>query len=181
MSVPAPSRGADPASNILLLSCMDLRLLDEIVAFMDGKDLTNRYDHVILAGASLGVMYEGNPHWAQTFWDHLDVARELHDIREVHIMDHRECGAYRKLLGLDFKGDPDGETRAHAEVAHRLKAAILERHPDLRVKCFLMDLSGSAIELAPPDGKVSPYGGKARAKAGRTPAAHRRRRGSAPR
>ena len=40
--------------NVLLLSCMDLRLLDEIVAYMDGRNLTDRYDHVILAGAAWG-------------------------------------------------------------------------------------------------------------------------------
>jgi hypothetical protein len=41
---------------------MDLRLLDETVAFMDRLGMTKRYDHVILAGASLGVTYEGVPH-----------------------------------------------------------------------------------------------------------------------
>jgi carbonic anhydrase len=137
-----------PPHNILLLSCMDLRLLDETVAFMDSIGMTNRYDHVILAGASLGATYEALPHWGQTFWDHVDVARELHDVREVYILEHRQCGAYRKLLGLGFEADPLAEIQGHTEVASVLKAQIRTRHPDLGVRGFLMDLSGGVIELA---------------------------------
>jgi hypothetical protein len=144
---PAPPQPDSGWHNILLLSCMDLRLLDETVAFMDSLGLTNRYDHIILAGASLGVLFDGMPHWGQTFWDHLELARELHAIEEVYILEHRQCGAYAKLLGQTFEGDPHDETRAHAEVASRLKALIQARHPDLGVRSFLMDLAGRAIEI----------------------------------
>lgn len=126
---------------------MDLRLLDETVAFMDSIGMTNRYDHVILAGASLGATYEGLPHWGQTFWDHVDVARELHDIREVYILEHRQCGAYRKLLGFSVGESAEVEALAHAEVASRLKTQIQDRHPDLGVRAFLMGLSGEVTEL----------------------------------
>jgi carbonic anhydrase len=133
--------------NVLLLSCMDLRLLDEIVAYMDGRNLTDRYDHVILAGAALGVMSPATSHWGQTFWDHLALARELHDVAEVHILEHRDCGAYRKLLGLDFTGDPDAEARKHAEFANMLRSRIAREYPTLAVRCFLMDLDGRVSTL----------------------------------
>lgn len=144
--IPSPAHA--PLHNILLLSCMDLRLLDETVAFMDLIGMTNRYDHVILAGAALGASYDGLPHWGQTFWDHIDIARELHDIREVYILEHRQCGAYRKLLGLSFGDHDETEALAHAEVASRLKSQIQARHPDLGVRAFLMDLFGGVTELA---------------------------------
>lgn len=139
-----PSNGGH---NILLLSCMDLRLLDEIVAYMDGRNLTNRYDHVILAGAALGVVHAAHGHWAKTFWDHLALARELHDVAEVHILEHRECGAYRKLLGLHFANDPDAESQKHAEAAHALESLIRLQHPELTVRSFLMDLEGQVSPL----------------------------------
>ena len=44
-----------PRKNVLLLSCMDLRLIDDLVPFMDGDNLTNRYDQLVFAGAALGV------------------------------------------------------------------------------------------------------------------------------
>lgn len=36
-----------------MISCMDLRLTDNILSFLNFDNLHNRYDHVILAGASL--------------------------------------------------------------------------------------------------------------------------------
>lgn len=133
--------------NVLLLSCMDLRLIGKIVTYMDERNLTNRYDHVILAGAALGVVHPANPHWGQTFWDHLALARELHDAAEVHILEHRDCGAYRKLLGIDLSGEPDAEAQKHAEVAHSLRTLINLNHPSLTVRCSLMDLQGRVSPL----------------------------------
>ncbi len=43
-----------PRKMLLLLSRMDARLLDDTVSFMDRYNLTNRYDHVVFAGAALG-------------------------------------------------------------------------------------------------------------------------------
>lgn len=148
VSVPSQEPPAPALHNILLLSCMDLRLLDETVAFMEQAGMTNRYDHVILAGASLGAVYEEIPHWGQTFWDHLDLALELHDVKEVWILEHRQCGAYRKLLSLAFEdGQDEAETRAHAEITLRLKDQIQARHSELGVRRLLMDLAGVVIEL----------------------------------
>jgi carbonic anhydrase len=131
----------------MLLSCMDMRLLDEIVEHMDEQSLTNQYDHVILAGAALGAVYPGHPHWAQTFWDHLEFARDTHQINEVHILEHRDCSIYRKLLGTDFAIDPAAEAQKHAEVAYTLRTLIRMRYPSLSVKCFLMDLQGKVAPL----------------------------------
>ncbi len=133
--------------NVLLLTCMDLRLLDEIVDHMGGRSLTDRYDHVILAGAALGVVHAAHGHWAQTFWDHLALARELHEVEEVHILEHRECGAYQKLLGLHLSDDPEAEKEKHAEAAHALEVLIRLQHPSLVVRSFLMDLEGRVSPL----------------------------------
>jgi carbonic anhydrase len=45
------------------------------------------------------------PAWATTFWDHVQVAIDLHHIHKVVIMDHRDCGAY-KVIGKDLAADP---------------------------------------------------------------------------
>lgn len=39
-----------PRKNVLLLSCMDLRLIDDLVPFMEGDNLSNRYDQLVFAG-----------------------------------------------------------------------------------------------------------------------------------
>jgi len=44
-----------PKKYALVLSCVDARLLDDLVSFLDHDNLTNRYYHVTLPGASLGL------------------------------------------------------------------------------------------------------------------------------
>jgi hypothetical protein len=163
---------------VLAVSCMDLRLLDQIVDFMDQEGLTNRYDQVIFAGASLGALgvpgyeyckspkknYSG---WKNTFLDHLDAAYALHHIKDVVIIEHRDCGAYEKFLpgteGVFCDETLKKETKCHHKYAYDLKQEIekwglaatqQERtcNPnahavELRVHAFLMDLRGDVIQL----------------------------------
>ena len=158
MSYPA-ARGP-----VLLLSCMDLRLLNETVEFMDHDGLNNRYDHVILAGAAYGAL--GGPgardeqgksidlkHWKQTFEDHLAAAYKLHHIKDVYILEHRDCGAYRVYLGAD--GDFDDDQAVEEAACHKKFTDLLTKqiqdwatlnHTKIRVKSFLMDLRGK-VEL----------------------------------
>ncbi|MFO1066609.1 MAG: carbonic anhydrase [Pirellulales bacterium] len=142
-----PARGP-----VLLLSCMDLRFMDEIVQFMDHDGLTNRYDHITIAGAALGAMGAHTPeyqHWKQTFFEHLHVAHKLHYIKDVYILEHRDCGAYREFLGEE--GDFDETEEAEEYACHRKYAESLRKEIEswskqhkikLFVKCFLMDLRG---------------------------------------
>jgi carbonic anhydrase len=150
-----PARGP-----VLLLSCMDLRLLDEIMQFMDQDGLTNRYDHVILAGAALGALGGGQTqyaHWQQTFFDHLQAAYELHRIKDVYIVEHRDCGAYRMFLGADGEfGDDEAEDEAdcHRRYAVQLRELIedwaVKAGTRLKVRSFLMGLRGRVELLDPP-------------------------------
>ena len=157
-----------PRKNVLLLSCMDLRLLDDICEFMEGDNLANRYDQLVFAGAALGVIQPTHASWRDVFFQHLDIAVALHDIRDVYIMEHRHCGAYEKFLGAQGTFD-DSEERQHAEeavhrgYAMRLKDEIQDHCQSkladggdselwtLNVRCFLMDLRGSVRMLEPGD------------------------------
>ena len=143
-----PLRHAAAAGNVeaLLLSCMDYRLVDDIVRYMDGRKMTNNYDHVVLAGASLGAITEKEPAWGETFWKHVEVAKALHHIKKVIIMDHRDCGAYRVFLGKDLKDD--AEKALHAEMLNKLGALVRQKHPDLEVELLLMALDGSVETIA---------------------------------
>lgn len=116
-----PTTGyAVPKKNTLLISCIDLRLADDLVRFMEHENLTNRYDHFILAGASLSTTLECLPNWRNTTknpecgkydvadfdfvsWqktldNHLDIALALHHIEDVYIVEHENCGAYKAFV-----------------------------------------------------------------------------------
>lgn len=138
----------------LLLSCMDPRLLDDVVDFMNHDNLTNRYDHLILAGAALGAL--GGPdgsrtHWKQTFLDQLHASIALHGTQDIYIIEHRHCGAYEKVFCVhdeltDSYEDQTLEYEVHrkyaTQLADELRQIVGGDGKPLRVRTFLMDLRG---------------------------------------
>jgi carbonic anhydrase len=160
-----------PRHHVLLLSCMDPRLIDDLTAFMHRDNLTNRFDQVILAGAALGVLQTTFPHWRETFFEHVALSVALHNIKDVYIVEHRHCGAYKHFLGKEFDNTPEGqalEEQVHREHAFELKEEILRWSADqkdpsgkplkLHVYCFLMDLRGHAklLDEPKPEPKAKP-------------------------
>ena len=127
----------------LLLSCIDYRLTNETENYMTNRGLSHHYDHVMLAGASLGAHNKKFPSWEQTFLDQIDVAINLHHIHKVIVMDHRDCGAYKVILGYEnLEKEPTKETLIHKEQMESLTDIIQEKHPDLDVEMLLMGLDG---------------------------------------
>lgn len=135
-------------TDALLLSCMDYRLVDDTERYMADRGMRDKYDHIILAGASLGATTDKYAAWNQTFWEHLNVAIKLHDIKKVIIMDHRDCGAYKAILGEDFSKDPIKEKTVHSEKLFALEKLIKTKYPELEVELHLMDLSGNVERIS---------------------------------
>lgn len=146
--LPAARSHAAGQTEALLLSCMDFRLVDHTARYMASRGLKDKYDHVILAGAALGALTDKFPAWNQTFWDHLSVALELHKIHQVIVLDHRDCGAYKVILGEDFAPDPAPETTMHATQLKRLGRMIREKYPALEVELLLMALDGKVEAIS---------------------------------
>ena len=137
-----PEANAAGNADALLLSCMDFRLMDGIGRYMSGRGLRDKYDHVILAGASLGAVTDKYPAWSKTFWEHLDIAIKLHHVHTVIVLDHRDCGAYKVILGADHAKDPGIEKDTHAAQLKKLKTQIAQKYPKLKVETLLMALDG---------------------------------------
>jgi len=141
----ASTRGAVAAgtADALLLNCIDFRLINEVNEFMNGQGLKHEYDQVILAGGALAALTDAYPAWNTTFWQHLDLAIQLHAIHEVIVIDHRDCGAYKLVLGEDFALNPARETEVHSIWLQALRDAITATYPDLSVALYLMALDGT--------------------------------------
>ncbi|CAO3427746.1 carbonic anhydrase [Azospirillum doebereinerae] len=147
---PTFSRSAFAAGGVdtLLLSCMDYRLMGHVAGYMQSRNLLANYDHIVLAGASLGALTDKKPGWGEAFWDHVGVAKDLHHIKRLIVMDHRDCGAYKVFLGMDLKDDTAKEGDVHGQYLTRLKAMVKERHPDLEVELLLMGLDGQVEKVS---------------------------------
>lgn len=135
-------------TDALLLSCMDYRLVDDTEKYMSDRGMRDKYDHVVLAGASLGALTVEYPSWNKTFWEHLDIAIKLHNIHTIILMDHRDCGAYKVILGDEHTKNADTEKATHALELRMLKAEILKKYPTLKIEMLLMSLDGKVETIS---------------------------------
>jgi hypothetical protein len=139
----------------LVLTCMDFRLVNEVGFLLNEHGLVNKYDQVILAGATLGVATDKYPAWAETFWNHLELAIQLHAVRRVIAVDHRDCGAFKLVFGKDYGKLPDEETQIHTKVMTDFRDLVKKKQPNLDVELLLMHLDGHVQ----PIGDGAPAGG----------------------
>ena len=128
----------------ILYSCMDFRLLDDIVIFMNEKGYNNNYDQFILAGASLSFIKDEYKHWRKVAKEHLSLAMQLHKIKEVICIEHDKCGAY-KLLYPDMK--PEDERQLHIDNVIKFERKIQKSHPELTLHAYFMHLDGSCEKI----------------------------------
>lgn len=136
-------------ADYLVISCMDFRLVDELERFMTARGLRDKYDYLILAGAGLGADNTSYPYWDKTFLDHLKLSMDLHKIKGVIIVDHRNCGLYAKLFGKQIESTRNTETLAHQTQCIKLRHLIHSKYPHLKVECLLMDIDAKVETLAP--------------------------------
>lgn len=161
-----------PKKNVLVISCMDLRLTDNLLEFLHFDNLHNRYDHFILAGTSLLCTHELKDlflagkyeafagHWQQTMKNHLELAVALHQIKDVYIIEHQDCGAYSNLLDpakvdlSTLQYERKFHTQFAVELAQQIHCEIRQEQDKqgnnvsyrLGVHCFFIDLRGN-VEL----------------------------------
>jgi carbonic anhydrase-like protein len=147
-SLPGRSAFAAGGTEALLLNCIDYRLTAATTRYMAERGMEGKYDQFILAGAALGAKTDKFPAWGTTFWEHVQVAIDLHGIRKIIVMDHRDCGAYKEILGKDLAANPKEEFEVHAAQMRALRADIGRKHPKLDVQLLLMALDGKVETVA---------------------------------
>jgi hypothetical protein len=83
---------------------------------------TGSYANNILADGRAGIGELGRQ-WGPAFFDHLSIARLLHEITEVWVFDHLDCGAYKAIHYGDLS-DPDSSVYPHITEMTKLKTRI---------------------------------------------------------
>ena len=138
----------------MVLTCMDYRLVDDAVYAMIQKGYLNNYDEFVLAGASLG--YINNDRWRNAFDDHVILAIKLHQINEIIVIDHRDCGYYKSIYGSDVikQADRNKETMHHKTNIYKFAKHISDNVvngkfvlPKLTISGYLMNLDGSIEQI----------------------------------
>ena len=131
-------------TSVLVLGCTDPRFANALAWHLTHSDeLRADYELFTLAGASLGVLQEEYPHWSIAFEDHVDLAIQQHDIKEVWVFDHMDCAMYRATLGLET----DDNEAIHVEKLEELKTYIKERYPALGFRGHIIGTDSSITRV----------------------------------
>lgn len=135
----------------IVLTCMDFRLLDDIVNTMDKLGYNNNYDQFILAGGALSYVNDDVDNltknkdlWRAVFDEHVDLASKLHNIKEIIAFDHMNCGAYKAIYG---EMTEDEERHHHRENIKKFMEKIHKKYNNKTLSGFVMNLDGSAEHI----------------------------------
>ena len=126
----------------MVLGCIDPRLQEPVHRYTARHGLTGKFSQFVIAGAAVGVVAEPFKDWHKAFWDNLATSMQLHHIKRVIAIDHRDCGAAKIAYGAEKVANPKIETETHRTAMAEFRKQVAERHPELKVETGLMALNG---------------------------------------
>ncbi|CAH6421437.1 Hypothetical protein KVN_LOCUS265 [uncultured virus] len=135
-------------AHAFVLSCIDYRFIDYTSQLLEDSYLNKDYDFTTLAGASLGFNQKKFNCWRKTFIDLVKLAIELHDIKEIIVIDHMDCGAYA-LIYPDININTKEEKKLHIKNILQFIKEMKKIFPNLKYKGYLLDINGKPIKISP--------------------------------
>lgn len=140
--------------NILVISCMDLRIVDKTEEALTYMGYKTNYDYISLAGSSLAIGLNTDHldddgrneiiRWKETIFDHIVLAKQLHNIKEIFLIDHEDCGAYTKFATDKMKQMSLEDM--HLYNLDKARNILKKMYPDLKIRIFLLFIKGSLYE-----------------------------------
>jgi len=140
-SMPAIAQGYG-GYEAMLLSCIDPRTQEPVRAYMEKQGLLGKYSQFTFAGAAIGVVAPKFNAWHKTFWDNLGATIQLHNIKKVIAINHRDCGACRIAYGDKSTSTPEIETEQHRKVFAQFRREVAKHQRKLAIETGLMSLDG---------------------------------------
>lgn len=130
----------------MVLGCIDPRMPEPMNRYTRQRGLTGKFSQFIIAGAAIGVVAEPFKDWQKAFWDNLATSIQIHGIKRVIAIDHRDCGAAKIAYGADKVANPKIETETHRMAMGEFRKQMAQRQPALKVETGLMAINGK-IEM----------------------------------
>ncbi|MBN8964642.1 MAG: hypothetical protein J0H89_04510 [Rhizobiales bacterium] len=142
MLSPMTALAAKGRYEAMVLACIDPRMQEPVRRYTARRGLTRRYSHFVIAGAAVGVVAEPFKDWHKAFWDNLATSIEIHQIKRVIAINHRDCGAAKIAYGADNVASPKLEAETHHAALIEFRKQMAERHPQMTVETGLMAIDG---------------------------------------
>lgn len=139
---PAFAFAAPKNYEAMVLSCIDPRTQEGVRRAMLKRRLIGKYSQIVIAGASIGVVAPAFQGWHKTFWDNLDASVQLHGIKRVIAIDHRDCGAAKIAYGEERYKSRDDQTAIHRTSLAEFRKQCKDKQPKLGIETGLISLDG---------------------------------------
>lgn len=130
----------------IIFHCMDFRLINAIRRWMQEQKLIDNCDVISIAGASK-IIVDGNEIQRNVFLDQIDISCRLHASKNVILLHHSDCGAYKN--SYDFSS-PEEEKKKQLEDMVLAEKIIKERFPSvevIKIWAQMNDFDGINIEF----------------------------------
>ena len=118
---------------VLALSCIDGRFIDRTTNWV-AEHTAGVFDYRTEVGSSKAII--DSPADRERFFNLIETSKKLHDISEIWLIDHIDCGAYG---GSKEFSNADEEKKFHIEKLTEAAGIIAEKFPELQIKKIYVD------------------------------------------
>ena len=123
----------------MVLSCIDPRFQPKVFNYLKKKNLTGKYSSFTIAGGSIGVTAIKFKKWHSTFWENLATSIKLHNISNLIVINHNDCGA-AKIVNGNNKFSTAIENKIHNQSFKIIKKKLKKKHPRIKVSFKIMKI-----------------------------------------
>jgi carbonic anhydrase len=127
----------------LVISCSDFRFISAQRQIRLDLGLEHAYDLLARPGGVFSLVRPSTRTARQSMLDEIDMLHGLHRFREILLMNHVTCGAYRSLA----RGK--AELRLHRQDLLTAKAMLQERFPRLAITAYLSTIVDDSVRVVP--------------------------------
>ena len=124
----------------LVLHCIDFRFGSAITEYLEKNGLANNCDVVSVAGAAKNIASPTKDSDREFVLRQIEISKRLHDIKEVVLMNHTDCGAYGGRSAFPSRAE---EEKTHFAEMQKAASIIRERFPDIEIKLVLANIEES--------------------------------------
>ena len=124
----------------MVLSCIDPRFQPIVFNYLKKKKLSGRYSSFTIAGAAVGVTAKKFKKWHKVFWDNMDTSINLHKIKRLIVINHRDCGA-AKIINGNKVFSKINETKIHKNSFIKIKKIFKKKYPKLKIELKIISLN----------------------------------------
>ena len=132
----------------MLMNCIDPRFTTFTWAYMETQGGQNLYSQFTIAGGPIAAFAPVFENWRKAWWDNLELSVNLHHVKRVVGVCHRDCSAAAVAYGDEIKKNPVFETAKLTEALRAFRDEVKSRQPKLDVQLGIQALSGAVEPVA---------------------------------